>query len=180
MLQEMKLEDALKNFLQGREVQVMYNEVTDSENPVFSLEPLDKLFKGIRFLVEMPENEAGDRTKEKPQAVPRTMKEKKTPAPKGTGKLDIHAKEIMEKLENGASQGKIAKEYGVASGTVSYWIKNQKAKEGKLCQTCQYRERNPKMGNCDYIGITGHSRNCKADNCDKYVEGEPLKGKRAL
>ena len=107
------------------------------------------------------------------------MKEKKTPAQKGTGKLDVHAKEIMEKLENGASQGKIAKEYGVASGTVSYWIKNQKAKEGKLCQTCQYRERNPKMGNCDYIGITGHSRNCKADNCDKYVEGEPLKGKKS-
>lgn len=59
MLQEMKLEDALKNFLQGREVQVMYNEVTDSEEPVFSLEPLDKFLKGIRFLVEIPENEAG-------------------------------------------------------------------------------------------------------------------------
>ena len=57
MLQEMKLEEALKNFLQGREVQVMYNEVTDSEDPVFSLEPLDKFFKGIRFLVEIPENE---------------------------------------------------------------------------------------------------------------------------
>ena len=63
MLQEMKLEDALKNFLQGREVQMMHNEVTDSENPVFSLEPLEKLFKGIRFLVEMPENEAGGENK---------------------------------------------------------------------------------------------------------------------
>ena len=40
MLQEMKLEDALKKFLKGRKVLVLYNEVTSTDKPVYGIEPL--------------------------------------------------------------------------------------------------------------------------------------------
>ena len=35
MLQEMKLEDALKKFLQGRKVLVMYDETLEADKPAF-------------------------------------------------------------------------------------------------------------------------------------------------
>lgn len=38
MLQEMKLEDALKKFLKGRKVLVLYNEVTSTDKPVYGIE----------------------------------------------------------------------------------------------------------------------------------------------
>lgn len=41
MLQEMKLEDALKKFLKGRKVLVLYNEVTSTDKPVYG-EPLKR------------------------------------------------------------------------------------------------------------------------------------------
>ena len=44
MLQEMKLEDALKKFLQGRKVLVMYDETLEADKPAFTVEPLEEIF----------------------------------------------------------------------------------------------------------------------------------------
>ena len=54
MLQEMKLEDALKKFLQGKKVLVMYDETIKADKPAFTVEPLEKILKRNRFLVEVP------------------------------------------------------------------------------------------------------------------------------
>ena len=37
MLQEMKLEDALKKFLQGKKVLVMYDETREADKPEFTV-----------------------------------------------------------------------------------------------------------------------------------------------
>lgn len=39
----------------------------------------------------------------------------------------------------------------------------------KKCLTCKYRSDRTGLNYCDYIGHTGCSRGCRADeNCDKY------------
>ena len=50
MLQEMKLEDALKKFLQGKEVLVMYNESLEPEKPTYTVESIKEALKNWRFL----------------------------------------------------------------------------------------------------------------------------------
>ena len=48
----------------------------------------------------------------------------------------------------------------------------------KLCDTCKYSKMfdyNTKKTYCDYLCMTGHRRNCKAWECDKYEKRE---GKR--
>ena len=60
MLQEMKLEDALKKFLQGRKVLVMYDETLEADKPAFTVEPLEEMLKRNRFLVEVPAVENPD------------------------------------------------------------------------------------------------------------------------
>lgn len=45
MLQEMKLEDALKKFLRGRKVLVMYDETLEADKPAFTVEPLEEAEK---------------------------------------------------------------------------------------------------------------------------------------
>lgn len=54
MLQEMKLEDALKKFLQGKKDLVMYDETREADKPEFTVEPLEEMLKRNRFLVEVP------------------------------------------------------------------------------------------------------------------------------
>lgn len=54
MLQEMKLEDALKKFLQGKKVLVMYDETLEVDKPAFTVEPLEEMLKRNRFLLEVP------------------------------------------------------------------------------------------------------------------------------
>ncbi|MFR8696500.1 MAG: hypothetical protein ACLVFM_15045 [Blautia faecis] len=54
MLQEMKLEDALKKFLQGKKVLVMYDETLEADKLAFTVEPLEEMLKRNRFLVEVP------------------------------------------------------------------------------------------------------------------------------
>lgn len=53
MLQEMKLEVALKKFLQGKKVLVMYDEALEADKPAFTVEPLEEMLKRNRFLVEV-------------------------------------------------------------------------------------------------------------------------------
>lgn len=60
MLQEMKLEDALKRFLRGRKVLVMYDETPEADKPAFTVEPLEEMLKRNRFLVEVPAVENPD------------------------------------------------------------------------------------------------------------------------
>ena len=60
MLQEMKLEDALKKFLRGRKVLVMYDETLEADKPEFTVEPLEEMLKKNRFLVEVPAVENPD------------------------------------------------------------------------------------------------------------------------
>lgn len=60
MLQEMKLEDALKKFLQGKKVLVMYDEILEADKPAFTVEPLEEMLKRNRFLVEVPAVENPD------------------------------------------------------------------------------------------------------------------------
>lgn len=54
MLQEMKLEDALKKFLRGEKVLVVYDETLEADKPAFTIEPLEEMLKRNRFLVEVP------------------------------------------------------------------------------------------------------------------------------
>lgn len=60
MLQEMKLEDALKKFLQGKEVLVMYNESLEPEKPTYTVESIKEALKNWRFLAEVPAVENQD------------------------------------------------------------------------------------------------------------------------
>ena len=60
MLQEMKLEDALKKFLQGRKVLVMYDETLEADKLAFTVEPLEEMLKRNCFLVEVPAVENPD------------------------------------------------------------------------------------------------------------------------
>lgn len=48
MLQEMKLEDALKRFLRGRKVLVMYDETLEADKPAFTVEPLEEIASWLR------------------------------------------------------------------------------------------------------------------------------------
>lgn len=36
------------------------------------------------------------------------------------------------------------------------------------CKTCMYRAADYYENGCDYILVTGHSRGCPVEECDKY------------
>lgn len=102
-------------------------------------------------------------------------------------------------LREGKTNAEIAEIYKVPMGTVKSWITQYKLsglrKRGKkakkketqtkgaikapeaaginidrhLCKSCTYRTRESKHG-CDYIVITGHSRGCTVEECDKYTK----------
>ena len=40
---------------------------------------------------------------------------------------------------------------------------------------CIYGSTTPKLNKCDYLSKTHLARKCSCHNCDKYVEGDPLK-----
>lgn len=108
MLQEMKLEDALKRFLRGRKVLVMYDETLEADKPAFTVEPLEEMLKRNRFLVEVPAVENSDfkaavrqmttpekrppqePIREEPEVVPMEINKSLTLEPRGyTGFLHI-------------------------------------------------------------------------------------------
>lgn len=60
MLQEIKLEDALEKFLQGKKVLVMYDESLKAEGTTFMVEALEAMLKGKRYLVDVPAVENPD------------------------------------------------------------------------------------------------------------------------
>ena len=84
MLQEMKLEDALKRFLRGRKVLVMYDEMLEADKPAFTVEPLEEMLKRNRFLVEVPAVENPDFKEAVPPQEP--VREETEAAPMKTNK----------------------------------------------------------------------------------------------
>ena len=44
----------------------------------------------------------------------------------------------------------------------------------KKCKTCQYRAAESSSNGCDYYLITGKTRGCSVENCDKYIEGDKI------
>ena len=185
MLQEMKLEDALKRFLRGKKVLVLYNETTATDKPAYAVEVLSEMLDGMHFLVDVPAVEDSDfkqavEQMTKPEkAPPQTPKKKLADPPKNKSKLDEYENEIIQMLKDGKSQYAIANKLGATQSTVAHWMTRHgidKSGNRKKCSTCQYRETSPGKGNCDYIGKTGHRRNCNVEECDKYVKGDPLPG----
>lgn len=108
---------------------------------------------------------------------------------------------ILEQyLKEGKTNKEIAEIFDAPVNTVKYWITHYKLgglrrrgqpkkkeaptkkevekpqvaadinKDRHLCKTCIYRTRESKCG-CDYILITGHSRGCTVEECDKYTKG---------
>ena len=106
--------------------------------------------------------------------------------------------QALELAEAGLNASQIAKQIGAKYGTVYSWINPEKcrtkpkkteipedyinpdAKPGwnadrKKCKTCRYRQSQwdtkHGRGSCGYLEITGHSRGCAPEDCDRYVKG---------
>lgn len=84
---------------------------------------------------------------------------------------------IDELRAKGLTDEEIAKETGYTLRAVRTREKKPSGKKTvHLCRTCIYgcggNESDPK---CNYIGITGHMRGCKAENCEKYHKGRRIR-----
>ena len=104
----------------------------------------------------------------------------------------------LELAEAGLNASQIAKQLGAKYGTVYSWLNPKKCRpnpknseipedyinpdarpgwnaDRKKCQSCVYRQstwdKKIGRGSCDYLEITGHSRVCAVENCDRYVKG---------
>ena len=128
MLQEMKLEDALKKFLQGKKVLVMYDESLKNDGTEFIVEALEKMLERNRYLVDVPAIEDFEFKQEVEQMVKteksstKAVKKKLVDLPKNKSKLDACQEEIIQMLKDGKSQYAIAKELGVVQSTVTHWM----------------------------------------------------------
>lgn len=128
MLQEMKLEDALKKFLKGRKVLVMYDESLKNDGTEFTVEALEKMLERNRYLVDVPTIEDLEFKQEVEQMVKaektstKALKKKLVDLPKNKSKLDDYQEEIIQMLKDGKSQYAIAKELGVVQSTIAHWM----------------------------------------------------------
>lgn len=98
------------------------------------------------------------------------------------------ADRLMHYTEQGIPDTKIAKRMGVTASTVGYWRRKHnlrspviKKRKAERCRTCKYRTRDSAEGKCDYILITGHSRNRGQyeEECSKYERNDGKKRKYA-
>ena len=102
MLQEMKLEDALKKFLQGKKVLVMYDESLKNDGTEFTVEALEKMLERNRYLVDVPAIENLEFKQEVEQMVKteksstKVVKKKLVDLPKNKSKLDNYQEEIIQ------------------------------------------------------------------------------------
>lgn len=128
MLQEMKLEDALKKFLQGKKVLVMYDKSLKNDGTEFTVEALEKMLERNRYLVDVPAIENLEFKQEVEQMVKteksstKVVKKKLVDLPKNKSKLDNYQEEIIQMLKDGKSQYAIAKELGVVQSTIAHWM----------------------------------------------------------
>ena len=77
MFQEMKLEDALKGYLQGKRVFAAPDKIMEPEKERYLFRPLEDILSGKRFLVEEPAVENSDFKR----AIARMMGENPPPLP---------------------------------------------------------------------------------------------------
>ena len=202
MLVEKKLSEALIDYTKGRKVivlQIYENGEMDPFN-------LDSILNDERnhFLVDVP----AYRNPEFEAAVQEmisnyTVQENESPAeepaeePKAFGGGVPEPMEgkttrnvVEEMVRQGLTNSEIREKTGLSHQTVWSYAKDirkqmesyvGKNKDKHKCKTCQYRGRDPKNVNaCDYIMHVGHSRGCKAEDCDKYVKGDRLTGNSKL
>lgn len=183
MLQEMKLEDALKKFLKGRKVLVLYNEVTSTDKPVYGIEPLREMLEGMQFLVDVPAIEELELKQEVEQMVKtekssdKAVKKKLVDLPKNKSKLDDYQEEIIQMLKDGKSQYAIAKELGVVQSTIAHWM----ARHGVKWEICHG------SGNLVYLEPWREKRNCGSgwinhtvSSCGLYEKNDPEALKRCI
>lgn len=97
-------------------------------------------------------------------------------------------KQILELVKKGYKNKEIANQTGISFATVcklaavfrKLAVKNSGCginADRHLCMTCKYRSSRPEVFGCDYIGITGHRRGCKSEDCMKYEKGRRRKAK---
>lgn len=102
-------------------------------------------------------------------------------------------KALIKQLQNGWTTEQIARYFGVCTGTVGSWIsKNKLGKyrkaspkkfDTKLCNTCIYGTgKKTDMDRCNYLSITGHSRNKgqPEDGCSKYAKGRKIRERKGM
>lgn len=101
---------------------------------------------------------------------------------------------VLKLAAQGMNSSQIARETGISSGSVYYYMhlekykkqeipldyKNPDAAPGwnadrKKCRSCRYRARPDRVNRCDYIEYAKHSRGCDVEDCDRYVRGKRLK-----
>lgn len=87
--------------------------------------------------------------------------------------------------DSGMSIREVSEALGRPYQTVYYWVRDIKPgsdpepgsaaaghnADKHLCKTCRYRGYGG-MNGCDYMYLVGHSRGCKAEECNKYVKGQ--------
>lgn len=100
-------------------------------------------------------------------------------------------KALIKQLRNGWTTEQIAAYFNVCTATVTNWIRKNnlekyrnvplKKFDTKICRTCIYGAREKTISNkCNYLLITGHSRNKgqpEGDQCSKYVKGGRIRGR---
>lgn len=103
-------------------------------------------------------------------------------------------KVLIKHLQNGWTTEQIATYFNVCAATVTHWIRKNglekyrkvqpKKFDTKICATCIYGTRKKTdQEKCNYLSITGHSRNKgqpEGDKCSKYVKGRKIHGRKEL
>ena len=103
-------------------------------------------------------------------------------------------KALIKQLQNGWTTEQMANCFGVCTESVRHWIKKNglekyrkapsKKFDTKICATCIYGTRKKTdQEKCNYLSITGHSRNKgqpEGDKCSKYVKGRNIRGRKRL
>lgn len=200
MLVEKSVKEALADYLEGRKV-IIISELEEGSIALTRLEEILPL-SGRRWLVDVPvdvpvmPNPAGfceapaDSAKDGSGHTEKPMQQNLLR--KGKTKCEI----ISELKEQGLTMREIADKTGFTYATVYYHYNGQKKKtvaseseeekaepghnaDRHLCKTCQYRTglygKSRGGMNCNYIGVEGHSRGCKVEECNVYKPRVPQK-----
>lgn len=115
--------------------------------------------------------------------------------PAGKSKKEI----VLDLAGQGLTAPEIAKQTGIKYNTVYFYMNPEKCKKksGKqekenhepgwnadrhACKTCQYRAAQADKINvgigCAYALIVEHSRGCDVEDCNVYVRGKRISGKK--
>lgn len=181
MLIEKSLMDALREFIKGKPVTVLWQGEDGGMQVSMLSELLDQ--EENHYLVNVPVMENPEFPKAKEDALPRKeekscppLLEPENPLASPAGKTK--QEQIRELLDRGLNHAEIVKKTGIKSGTVGYYIhkirseaseKSENNSDRHKCKSCRFRG---KRSGCDYIEIVGHSRGCSVEACTVYEQGE--------